>query len=247
MDLHFDLQDNPSWNYFKTTRWFQKWYEKTRLSAERNWIMRLQTPYTLWFNDQIYQQGNISSVRSNINVFSLKPDVRRKRRSHCVRRNGLSRRKQRLYRSLDYLLRIAKNRSTWAFTCTLVCSSISTETNPGWGRPQKFHSDWFKLQMIMAFSFNKLFPRIPQRPPKTQFIKIKFNNQGLDLLNISNIFRDHRVTSKIPQYFENLDRPLICYQYKKYTENMSLLLPIKQWITLSLVEKDTTWRFWKVN
>ena len=49
----------------------------------------------------------------------------------------------------------------------------------------------------MAFSFNKLFPRIPPLPPKTQFIKIKFINQGLDLLNISNIFRDHRVTSKI--------------------------------------------------
>ena len=72
----------------------------------------------------------------------------------------------------------------------------------------------------MAFSFNKLFPRIPQLPPKTQFIKIKFINQGLDLLNISNIFRDHRVASKIPQYFENLDPPLICYQYKNPIRNI---------------------------
>ena len=71
------------------------------------------------------------------------------------------------------------------------------------------HSDWFKLKMIIAFSFNKLFPRIPALPPKTQFIIIKFVNQGLDFLNISNIFRDHRVTSKISQYFENLDPPLI--------------------------------------
>ena len=83
--------------------------KKRRLSAELNWIKRLQTPYHLGLNDQIYQQGNISSVRSNINVFSLKPDVRRKRRSHGVRRNGLSRRKQRLNRSLDDLLRITKN------------------------------------------------------------------------------------------------------------------------------------------
>ena len=72
----------------------------------------------------------------------------------------------------------------------------------------------------MAFSFNKLFPRIPSLPPKTQFIKIKFINKGLDLLNISNIFRDHRVISKIPQYFENLDPPLICYQYKKPIRNI---------------------------
>ena len=42
----------------------------------------------------------------------------------------------------------------------------------------------------------------------------------LNLLNISNIFRDHRVTSKIPQYFENLDPPLICYQYKKPIRNI---------------------------
>ena len=74
--------------------------------------------------------------------------------------------------------------------------------------------------MIMAFSFNKLFPRIPPLPPKTQFIKIKFVKQGLDLLNISNIFRNHRVTSKIPQYFENLDPPLICYQYKSPIRNI---------------------------
>ena len=60
--------------------------EKRRLSAELNWIKRLQTPYPLGLNDQIYQQGNILSIRSNINVFSLKSDCRRKRRSHGVRR-----------------------------------------------------------------------------------------------------------------------------------------------------------------
>ena len=85
--------------------------------------------------------------------------------------------------------------------------------------------------MIMAFSFNKLFPRIPQLPPKTQFIKLKFINQGLDLLNISNIFRDHRVASKIPQYFENLEPPLICYQYKKPLE-ISFSTTTKSLLTL---------------
>ena len=77
-----------------------------------------------------------------------------------------------------------------------------------------------KLKIIISFSFNKLFPRVPSLPPKTQFIKIRFVNKGLDLLNISNIFRDHRVTSKIPQYFEDLEPPLICYQYKKPIRNI---------------------------
>ena len=40
------------------------------------------------------------------------------------------------------------------------------------------------------------------------------------MLNISNIFRDHRVASKIPQYFENLELPLIIYQYKKPIRNI---------------------------
>ena len=99
--------------------------KKRRLSAELNWIKRLQTPYPLGLNDQIYQQGNISSVRSNINVFSLKPDVRRKRRSHGVRRNGLSRRKQRLNRSLDDLLRIAKNNGRHELLHTLSSIPVS--------------------------------------------------------------------------------------------------------------------------
>ena len=191
--------------------------KKRRLSAELSWIKRLQTPFPLGPNDQIYQQGNISSVRSNINVFSLKPDICRKRRSHGLRRNGLSGRKQRLNRSLDDLLRIANNNGRHELLHAFPSIPVS-RLKPildDADRRSLRHSDWFKVKMIIAFSFNKLLPRIPQLPPKTQFIKIKFINQGLDLLNISNIFIDHRVASKIPQYFENLDPPLICYQYKK--------------------------------
>ena len=170
----------------------------------------------------MYQQENISSVLSHINVFSLKPDVRRKRRSHGVRRNGLSMRKQRLKRSLDDLLRIAKNDGRHELLHALSSIPVS-RLKPILDEAERRslrHSDWFKLKLIMAFSFNKLYPRIPPLPPKTQFIKIKFVNQGLDLLNISNIFRDHRVTSKIPQYFENFDPPLICYQYKSPIRNI---------------------------
>lgn len=54
---------------------------------------------------------------------------------------------------------------------------------------------------------------------KKEFIKIRFINKGIDLLNISNIFRDSRVISKIPQYFDKLDPPIICYQYKKPIRN----------------------------
>ena len=63
-------------------------------------IKRLQTAYPHDLNDQIYKQGNISPFHSIINVFSLKPDVRRKCQPQCVRCNDLLRRKQKLERSL---------------------------------------------------------------------------------------------------------------------------------------------------
>ena len=62
---------------------------------------------------------------------------------------------------------------------------------------------------------NKLYPKIKETAPKRRFIKIPFINKGFDLLNISNIFKDHRVQSKIPQYFDNLEPPMICYKYQK--------------------------------
>ena len=134
-------------------------------------------------------------------------------------------------RSLDDLLRIANNNGRHELLHAISSIPVS-KLKPildDADRRSLRHSDWFKLKMIMAFSFNKLFPRIPQLPPKTQFIKIKFINQGLDVLNISNIFRDHRVAYKIPQYFENLDPPLIFYQYKTPIRN---IIQLQSFLTL---------------
>ena len=71
------------------------------------------------------------------------------------------------------------------------------------------------LKWLWPFRLINSFPTYQH-----SFIKIKFVNQGLNLLNTSNIFRDQRVTSKIPQYFENIDPPLICYQYKSPIRNI---------------------------
>ena len=54
-------------------------------------------------------------------------------------------------------------------------------------------------KMIMALSFNNFFPRIPPLPLQTHFIKIKFSNQGLDLLfpTSSEITESHRKSNSI--------------------------------------------------
>ena len=65
-----------------------------------------------------------------------------------------------------------------------------------------------------------MYPLIEQKVQKPLLLKLKFINKGFDLLNISNIFRDYNVQSKIPQYFEYLEPPLICYKYKKPIRNL---------------------------
>ena len=90
---------------------------------------------------------------------------------------------------MDDLLRIANNNGRHELLHALSSISVS-RLKPildDADRRSLRHSDWFKLKMIIAFSFNKPFPR---NPPKTQLIKIKFINQGQDLLDMSNIFID---------------------------------------------------------
>lgn len=83
--------------------------KKRRLQAEFAWITRLQTAYPLGLNDHIYGQGNISSSSTNINVFSIRPVIKRKHRSHGKRRNRKLRKKSRISRTLNDLLVIARN------------------------------------------------------------------------------------------------------------------------------------------
>ena len=134
--------------------------KKRRLSAELNWIKQLHTPYSLGLNNQIYQQGNISSVRSNINVFSLKPDIHRKRRSDGVRRNGLSRRKQRLIRSLGDLLRITTINGRHELLHALSSIPVS-QLKPILDEADRRsfrHSDWLKLKWLWSFRLINSFP-----------------------------------------------------------------------------------------
>ena len=52
-----------------------------RLETELKWIKLLQSVSPLGFNDNIYQEGNISKM-PDFDVFSLLENRKRKRRSH---------------------------------------------------------------------------------------------------------------------------------------------------------------------
>ena len=56
-------------------------------------------------------------------------------------------------------------------------------------------------------------------PPKHSLSKLSSLIKVWTLPYFQRHFRDN-FTSKISQYFENLDPPLICYQYKKTIRNV---------------------------
>ena len=64
-----------------------------RLETELKWIKLLQSASPLGFNDNIYQEGNISKM-PDFDVFSLLEIRKRKHRSHGKRQKGNDKRKR---------------------------------------------------------------------------------------------------------------------------------------------------------
>ena len=64
-----------------------------RFETELKWIKLLQSASPLGFNDNIYQEGNISKM-PDFDVFSLLEIRKRKRRSHGKRQKGNDKRKR---------------------------------------------------------------------------------------------------------------------------------------------------------
>ena len=67
----------------------------------------------------------------------------------------------------------------------------------------------------MFLFLNSLFDiSITEIPPvRRNFLHIKFQNKGIDAVNISNILNNKHVQSAIPPYFKNKETPLISYTY----------------------------------
>ena len=70
-----------------------------RHALELKWIKRLQTPFPLGFNDNIYHEGNISKM-SDFDAFSVLGIKKRNKQSHGKRKNGNFKRKHKTVLSL---------------------------------------------------------------------------------------------------------------------------------------------------
>lgn len=196
---------------------------KARFVAELNWIKKLQTPFPLGLNDNIYQSGNISRDHS-IDIFSIFDARKRKSRSHGTRKNGNIRRKSRILTSLAdlHLLRVqCGTHKMLSQLCTLpiaVLRVMDREADKVF-----LQSDpYYKTAIIVQnYTQHILVPHIDSLSHhKRHFIKIPFINKGIDFIDLQSIIRNKNVQNAIPKYFKNLESPIICYKYNKPTRSI---------------------------
>ena len=196
---------------------------KARFSAELEWIKKLQTPFPLGLNDNIYQSGNISKDPS-IDIFSIFSIRKRKRKSHGRRKNGNVKRKSRRNMSIYDLHTICKQTGKHAMLSCLSSLPISAI------RSIDEEADKIILRtdplintatLIQSYTQHVLRPHIDKESEhKRHFLKLQFVNKGIDFIDLQSIFRDKNVTDTIPDYFKNSESPIICYKYNKPIRNV---------------------------
>ena len=196
---------------------------QARHMAELNWIRKLQTPYPLGLNDNIYKQGNISN-NPDIDIFSILSLKKRRRRSHGRRKNRNIKRKSRVSLSVQDLLHIYKSSGRHILLSRLTTLPISTlrkldaEADNIYLRTNPLYE---VASIIQSYTQHILRPHIDSQSDHIRhFLKISYLNKGIDFIDLASVFKDKRVSDKVPKYFKNLEPPMICYKYNKSTRSL---------------------------
>ena len=75
------------------------------------------------------------------------------------------------------------------------------------------------VTIVLDIGRFRLFQPVRSDTPITEtkpgFMKIKFNNKGIDAINLSSILHNKLVPDKIPVYFKFKSPPIISYEYSK--------------------------------
>ena len=194
-----------------------------RHELELKWIKRLQTPFPLGFNDNIYHEGNISKM-PDFDAFSRLDIKKRNKRSHAKRKNGNFKRKHKTVLSL-FGLNILLNSGRHQMLSKLASLSISSLRKLD-DKANKFYDRKHYLYeaalLTKCYTQHALRPYIDSEINHIRHFKIPFINKGIEFIDLPSIFRDNNVTSAIPSYFENMESPIICYKYNKHIRNTIL-------------------------
>ena len=188
-----------------------------------NWIKRLQTPYPLGLNDNIYQQGNISK-EPFIDIFSVLSIRKRKSRSHGQRKNHNIKRKSRkllTVSDLDSVVRSSGKHSMLTLLTSLSIHALKRLDEEADKIVIRTHRFYDTASIIQSYTQHVLRPHIDKESDHLRhFLKIPFINKGIDFIDLQSIFNDKNVKNNIPKYFKNSENPIICYKYNKPIRNV---------------------------
>lgn len=166
--------------------------------------------------------GNISRT-SSINIMDIVSKKLRNKRSHGKRINRNKRKYHRISVSLSDLVTIFKNNGRHNLLCKL-CSIPIVKLNSLLEKCNtiSYYSPMYEVaQIISAFCYHKLYPKIDKPDDhKRYFLNLPYINKGIDLIDVSSIFRDSKIVKLIPPYFDNMEPPIISYTYKKPTRGL---------------------------
>ena len=75
------------------------------------------------------------------------------------------------------------------------------------------------LKDLIKFRLGTSQPQLSKQHIKENnrkhFLKVKFHNKGIEMINLSGILRSRQVKSTIPVFFEHKEPPTVSYKYTK--------------------------------
>lgn len=183
---------------------------------ELEWIKQLQTPFPLGLNDNIYQKCNISR-NPDMDVFTILNIRKRKSRSHGARKN---RNIKRFFKrnidlvTLDSLLKSSGRHRMLSLLSSLSLRDLKKVADQADSIIIRSNPLYTTASLVDCYSRHILRPHVDDElNHRRYFLKISFLNKGMEFINLPSILSNKNVVSKIPNYFKNQEKPMICYKY----------------------------------
>ena len=128
-----------------------------RHELELKWIKRLQTPFPLGLNDNIYHEGNISKM-PDFDAFSLLDIKKRNKRSHGKRKNGNFKRKHKTVLSLfDLNILLNSGRNLMLSKLASLSISLLRKLDDGANNFYDRKHDLYEAALLTNVKLNMLF------------------------------------------------------------------------------------------
>ena len=195
-----------------------------RRTRELFWIKELGTAKPYGFNDQIKGVGTLSSIScKKTNIYSLFNKQPRQKRSHGKRCYNKRAPQPDVTMStlVDLVDMTEKPEGVHKINTKLFSISFPQlrclqelaleSTNFDYSS-----AEYRVIAIILDIANFRLFrpvrSDVPAENPK-HFMKIKFFNKAVDVINLPALLRSTSVTNKIPVYFRDKEPPIVSYEY----------------------------------